>query len=250
MFTFLGIFLVLVALGVIGWIVIHKFPQLASMNVEQSSVERLRRLKQHLALNRMARRVRVLKGKIITPENWQRVKYVVQESYQKLRLLEDKYKTHTEEAKIQLLLKRGRAALIDDSELAEQCFLEIIGLDPKHLESYEALSRIYLDRKNIKEAMETLEFLVKLNPAFAGRYLIDIASALLMSGDRKGAWEYATKAIELESSNPKYLDFLIELAIVDGRQREGMQYLEALQGVNPENAKLGELQRRLKELPT
>ena len=240
--------LVLAALGAIVYIVIRKFPQLASMNVEESPRAKLKRLKQDIVAMRLLRKAQEARHKLITPENWARVKYLLAESYKKLKLLEEKYKAHTTEAKMQLLLKRGRAALSDDLELAEQCFLDVITLDPRNLESYEALSRIYLTKKSFLEAIELLEFLVKLNPALAGRYLFDVAEAFLQSGDRKSAFNYALKALTEEPQSPKYLDFLIELAILEGRKREGEKYLETLREVNPENAKLADFENRLNEL--
>ena len=71
---------------------------------------------------------------------------------------------------------------------------------------------------------------------------------MFKSGDQSGAGEYGTRAIALESSNPKYLDFLIGLAILEGRKKEGRQYLEKLREVNPENGKIEEFEKRLEEL--
>ena len=248
MITLIITVLILAALGIIVFIVIRKFPQLSAMNIEESPGAKLKRLKQNIVAMRMMRKAHELQHKVITPENWARVKYLLSGSYKKLKLLEEKYKAHTAEAKIQLLLKRGRVALSDDLELAEQCFLDVITLDPKHLESYEALLHIYLSKKSLPEAIELLEFLVKLNPALAGRYLFDVAGALLENGDRKGAWHYAAQALTFEPQSPKYLDFLIELAILEKRRREGEKYLETLSEVNSENAKLDDFEKRLQEL--
>jgi len=155
---------------------------------------------------------------------------------------------HTADAKVKLLLKRGLANIVDDPEVAEQCFLDVITLDAHNLSAYEGLSRIYLGKKQFHEAIEILEFLVKLNPASAGRYLFDISEALHGSGDTARAWHYAMQAVTAEPSNPKYLDFSVELAILGKHGREGEQYLKRLFEVNPENAKVEEFRARLKEL--
>lgn len=242
------IVMIVAAIAAIAVVVVRKFPQLASMNIEQSPAEKLKRVKEKIVVKRMLRQIQVAKKKIVAPENWARVKYVVRDAYQKLKLLEEKYKVHTSEGKIQLLLKRGRGALADDLELAEQCFLDVITLDPRNLESYEALLHIYLGKKQVQEAIELLDFLVKLNPASSGRYLFEVAGALLRAEDSAGAWQYAVQAISFEPTNPKYLDFLIELAILEEHKREGEKYLEKLREVNPENGKIEDFERRLGEL--
>lgn len=248
MWIVLIIVLALIALGVIIVISVRKFPQLASMQIEQSPAEKLKKVKAHIAVERMIRSMRKARKKIIAPEHWARIKYLLVESYSKLKLLEEKYKMRTSEAKVQLLLKRGRGAIHDDPELAEQCFLDILTLDPRNLEAYEALLQIYLAKKNISEAVELLDFLEKLNPASSGRYLFEVASALLQAGNQQDAWKYATQSVAFEPDNPKYLDFLIELAILDKRKREGDKYLEKLREVNPENGKIAEFEKQIAEI--
>ncbi len=248
MWTFIVVVIVLAAIGAIAFIAVRKFPQLASMNIEESPSEKLKRVKEKIAIKRIMRQIKIVKKKVVTPENWARVKYVVRDAYQKLKLLEEKYKVHTSEGKIQLLLKRGRSALGDDLELAEQCFLDVITLDPRNLESYEALLQVYLSKRQVQEAVELLDFLVKLNSASSGRYLFEVAGALLRSGDNKGAWQYGAQAGSFEPTNPKYLDFLIELAILEKHKQEGEKYIETLREINPENGKLSEFEKRLGEI--
>lgn len=248
MSIFIIIALILIALSVIGVIVVRKFPELASMNVDESPREKQRKLKHTIALGRLLRKAQTMKQKALLKVSWERVKYVVGESYQKLKIFEEKYKTHTTEAKIKILLKRGQNNVIEDPELAEQCFLEVITLDARNLPAYEGLSQIYLARKNFNEAIEILEFLVKLNSGLAGRYLFDLSYALQEAGDKKGAWQHGREALTFEPTNPKYLDFLIEIAILDGHKKEGVDYLQTLIEVNPENAKIEDFKKRLEEI--
>lgn len=248
MATALVIVLIGGALSAIALVVARKFPQLSSMNVKESPKERLRELKRNLVIAKIVRKARALEKRIVSKETLRRAKYIAQEAYKKLKVLEEKYRKHTNEAKVELLLKRGRSNLVDDPELAEQCFLDVITLDAHNLTAYEGLLRIYLARKSFKEAKEVLEFLTKLNPASAGRYLFELAEALLREGDKESAWKYGVEATALEPSNPKYLDFLVELAILKGHRKEGEKYLEKLKKVNPENAKIVEFEERIKNL--
>ncbi len=240
--------IVLGAIAAIAIIVIRKFPQLASMNIDQSPAEKLKKVKENIVVRRIVRRIEIMQKKVLTPEHWGRIKYLASEAYRKLKLLEERYKVHTSEGKMQLLLKRGRVAIVDDQELAEQCFLDVLTIDPRNLEAYEALLQIYLAKKSPSEAIELLDFLVKLNPTSSGRYLFEVAEALLQSGDQKSAWQYAAQATTFEPTNPKYLDFMTELAILERRKEDGKKYLEKLREVNPENGKIEEFARRLGDI--
>lgn len=250
MLTVILIILAIGALGAIAWVLIRKLPQLSSLTFEVSPKEQWKQLKKHLVVERAARRLRGLGEKLIAPQTRQRASRLLQESYQKLKEVEEKYRVRTAEAKVDLLLKRGRQAISEDPDSAEQCFLETITLDPRNLEAYEGLFHIYLKKKSFSEAQEVLEFLGKLNPASAGRYVFELATALLQAEDRRKAWQYATQALTFEPTNPKYLDFCLELAILEGHKREAQKYLAKLREVNPENGKIADFETRIKELPT
>ncbi len=248
MFTAIVVVLILVALGALAFVVVRKVPQLSALHVEESPKEKIKRIKKHLVVQRMMRKIEQGKKKLIAPETWQRVQYLFSEAYGKVKILEEKYKVRTAGARVKMLLKRGRENINDDPELSESCFLDVITIDPRDLEAYEGLFQIYRTRKSFHETNEILEFLMKLNPASSGRYLFEVAEALLKSGDQAGAWNYGARAIALESANPKYLDFLIGLAILEGRKKEAGEYLEKLREVNPENGKIGEFEKSLGEL--
>ncbi|MBI4135351.1 hypothetical protein HY477_01305 [Candidatus Uhrbacteria bacterium] len=238
MLTAIFIVLVVVALGAIAWVVVPKIPQLRALEIEETAEDKLKRLKKSLVVGRITRKARTLEKKIFSPETRQRIGYVVKDSYVKLKALEDRYRTKTTSAKVQLLLKRGEDNITDDPEFAEKCFLDVLNLDSRNLLAYEGLSRIYLDRRNLGEAMQTLEFLVKLNPGSAHQYLFDIAEAYLKNENLKEAAKYGKRALTEEPGNPKYLDFLTEVAILNGDKKAATEYIQSLQAVNPENAKI------------
>ena len=248
MLTLVVIILFLIAVSIIALVVVRKLPQLASLHIEESSREKLKQLKKSLIVSRMIRKLEAVKKKVIAPETWQRVQYIVRQSYTRLKMLEEKYRANTADAKIKILLKRGLANIVDDPELAEQCFLDVITLDPRNLDAYEGLSQIYLERKNMHEAQEIAEFLIKINPAARVRYFFELAQKFLQIGDGAEAWKYALQSVNIEPANPKYLDFIIELAILQGSTQDGREYLERLRGVNPENAKLTDFEERLQVL--
>lgn len=239
----------MVALGAIAWVVVPKLPQLSSLKVRQSPKDRLKQLKKNIVVGRIMRKTKALENKLRAPETRRKVEDLFKDSYTKLKVLEEKYRANTSEAKIKMLLKRGQSNIADDPELAEQCFLEVINLDKRNLEAYVGLSQIYFAKKKIDEAKEVVEFLMKLNPASADKYIFSLAEAYLQSGDAEKARKYGEKALNKEDENPRYLDFLTELAILDGSKKEAQEYLAQLKEVNPDNAKIKEFKERIKDMP-
>lgn len=250
MLTAIFVILIVAALGVIGWIIIRNLPQLSLLNPDQSPREKTQRLKKNIIVERILRKARAIGGRVAHTDTWRRIPYLVENSYAKLKILEETYKARTKEAKINLLLKRGNDSLTEDPELAERCFLDVIALDARSPEAYEGLFQIYLQRKNFPESLEIMEFLTRINPGAAGRYLFELASAYQMSGETESAGHYARQAIEYESFNPKYLDFLVENAILGKDSKGASKYLKQLKKANPDNAKIEEFEERIKNLAT
>lgn len=248
MLTVIFIILIIIGLAAIAWVIIPKFPQLRSLEIEETAQDKLKRLKNNLVVGRILRQARELEQRIFSRETRARISYLMKDSYTKLKALEDRYRTHTVGAKVQLLLKRGEANIADDPEFAEKCFLDAISLDARNLTAYEGLSRIYLEKHSLDEAIQVLEFLIKINPGAAHQYLFDIAEAYLKAENLDLAATYGKRAQSEEPENPKYLDFLTEVAILGGDKKEGEKYLEKLREVNPENAKIDELQKRLEAI--
>ena len=62
------------------------------------------------------------------------------------------------------------------------------------------------------------------------------------------AKEAALQAVELEPQNPKYLDLLIETAIICGDKATAVRSLEELRLVNPDNQKLDSFRERITKI--
>ncbi|MBI2551861.1 hypothetical protein HYW17_00980 [Candidatus Uhrbacteria bacterium] len=239
----------LVALGVMAWVVVPKLSLLSSLQIEESPRERWRRLKKHIVISRMIRKVKEqsteLEKRIFNKERRARFRFRIESAIAKLRKLEENYREQTKDHKIVMLLKKAAEQLEDNSESAEEKFLEVVRLDPHNLEAYEGLLQIYLTRKKLAEASEIVDFLKKINPASVGRYSFDLAKLLLEGGEFKKARKYGEQALKDEPENPKYLDFLIEVAILGGKRGEAQQHVDRLREVNPENAKIVEFESRI-----
>ena len=252
MITGVLVILGLAALGIIAWVVVPKLTLLSSLQIEESPKERWKRLKKHIVISRMMRKVKEksaeFEKKIFTKERKAQFSGRIQGVVKKLRRLEENYREQTKDNKLAMLLKKADEQLDDNSESAEEKFLEVVRLDSHNLEAYEGLLQIYLTRKSLAEASEIVDFLKKLNPASVGRYAFDLAKLFLERGELKNAKKYGEQALKDEPENPKYLDFIVESAILDGDAYGAAQYLDRLREVNPENAKIQDFDSRIAKL--
>lgn len=178
------------------------------------------------------------------------------------------------------LLGQAQAAVeADEHHDAERTFLEVLRQNPLDLRAYEGLGELYLAQRDYEQAGEVYQFLVK-RAGTAAAYLglgrvaagqgklveaqvayrrsleledsvasrLECARVLHELGDPRSAWEQASAALTLEPTNPKILDFFIELSIVNGRVPEAQSALDTLRQVNPDNQKISEFARDIREL--
>lgn len=165
-----------------------------------------------------------------------------------------------------------------DYEQAENTFISAISIDPKNAIAYRGLADAYLAKNELEEARQTYRFLTRLEPDddcvfvklaeiaesqgdleeaieyYQKAVLINdslsprfyhLTELLLKVGQPEVAKEAALQAVELEPQNPKYLDLLIETAIICGDKATALQGLEELRLVNPDNQKLDSFRERI-----
>jgi tetratricopeptide (TPR) repeat protein len=256
--------LILMAVGFLGilFVIIRKFPEIASINVEtlksdKSEKERLEKIKEEMFIKRLVEaRVRLAKFlmRVFSPIGGGVIEFF-KSLGSKFKETERKYKKAAENlskeetvVKIKnLITEAGNFVRNASYDMAEKYYLEALSLDFKNIDVYDGLAWLYVERKQYKEAREALEFILKLNPNYSDAYygLAEIAKREERIDE---AVEFAKKAVELSSSNPKYLDFLIEMCIMAGRADLAKSALEQLKLVNPENNKIGDFEARIKEL--
>ncbi|MBU0613699.1 tetratricopeptide repeat protein [Patescibacteria group bacterium] len=130
---------------------------------------------------------------------------------------------------------------------AEKVLIQVISEDPKNIEAYEQLGRLYLLHKDYVQALETFQFLSKLAPGDASviAYLGQTEDQLKHT---KKALKHFEKAVELNPKNPKYLDLLIASAIKTGDRHLATVTVDRLKEVNPENKKIEQYSKEIGEM--
>jgi len=93
---------------------------------------------------------------------------------------------------------------------AEKWYLEAARNNPKNSKIYSRLGIIYIEQKNYKDAIDSLEEAVKLDSSVASRFF-NLSFAQNNEGDKKQAFLNAKKAIRLEPSSKKYRKWMEQL---------------------------------------
>jgi len=168
-----------------------------------------------------------------------------------------------------------------DYEQAENLYITAVSLDHKYAPAYRGLGDTYLAKNEVEEARQTYLFLARLEPEDDG-VMVKLAELAESQGDLEEAIEYYQKAliinssfsprfyhlaellhkigqpvvaieaieqaVELEPSNPRYLDLLIELAIICGNKEQAINGLNKLRLVNLDNQKLDSFKERIEQM--
>lgn len=307
-YSLFPLILIFVSLAAIVVIVARKFPPLSALDVEKLPEVKQARVKEEIkfqkfwqSLNnfghRLQKRLRCFgffitawqflqKRFRITVHHWQE-KYQksiiaeVRQALKEARAIQDEKKIRGKESPLpttDLLKPAEEAVEKGDLSAAERYYIEAIKFDPKNLEAYRGLGKVYLAMKKYREARETFEFLLKLQPDDDRAYnrLAMIAEAQGNQGEAIRCLEKAVKlndrlavrfydlgrlyaaskrparalrnfarAIEIEPNNPKYLDQLLEVSIITGDADLARETYDKLRLANPENQKLSEFKQRI-----
>lgn len=148
-----------------------------------------------------------------------------------------------------------RALEAEQFDEAEKCFIEVIRLDPRCHESYRGLSDLYLRKKDLALAYESLQYLWKLlknkgDDAIPMRFqtAYDLWDVSFQLDKLEQAKKWIQEVLELGPNNPKFLDAALETYIALKDRLRAERVLETLQATNPENNKLAEFAERIKAL--
>lgn len=253
----IAIIAIIISLAGIGIIIFRKFPQLSIIKVETVRSEREAKIKTDILLKRL-KRVRsewILKllnlfspvGRWIKRKAGMARKKVVELEREHVETIKPQEPENLS-LKIENLIFEAKELMEEGNyREAEQKFLFAISLDYKNIYSYEGLGELYLKKKEYKEAKETFEFILKLDPSRPDIYF-DLARATLGLGETNKTMEHLNKALEFAPNNPKYLDFLVEVSIINNNYKLARNALEKLKDVNPENQKITEFEERIRQM--
>ncbi|MEI7620653.1 MAG: hypothetical protein WCJ57_03755 [Candidatus Falkowbacteria bacterium] len=258
MYDIIPFILILISLIIIIAIVIRKFPQLAILDVENMPSEKAEKIKERIIKSRLERdftkwNVRVADFlKIATKRlnffgTW----------LEKLREMKEKHQEDKKlasislEEKIELFLNQAQDLVkkedVESLSEAEAKLIEIVSLDQKYLPAFIELGEVYAKLKKYAEAKQTFIYALRLlelkdDPSTEAEinYQLSLANENLDNLDE--ARDNIIESLKIEPNHPRYLNTLLDLAIMQKDKTLAQEALDRLSEVNPENQKLGEWQ--------
>jgi len=260
MFNIIPILIILLALTGIIIVVIRKFPQLSTINVNTIRQEKEQRVKKNILNERLKRRTENLTKSLgaWTTSVTGKFSTAMKQAQEKLRSIEADLKKpeipqvlvtkedyEKKEEVIELHLEEAEKLSDEDEfELAEKKYIDIIAADPHNVEAFEGLGDLYYEQGMLTEAKETFKHVLKLDPSSA-MSLYDLAWITKRENDLESSREYIRKALEKEPKNVKFLDLDITLAIAQKDKPGALDSIALVREINPENQKLEEWDRQL-----
>lgn len=233
----------------------EKAPQLSIVNPMSSKEAKARETKRTIIEERMRRQVEE-KGRAFWKLSVLPGMKFIQEAFRrlagKLTALERRYVEHQRKGKIDqkellAMLDEAKASITNERfDLAEKELIAIVTHDPKNIDAYETLGRMYLSQGQYENAKEALEFLVTLVPKDAS-VLAALGEVFDAQHDARSAYTFYEKAKNVSPNNPKYLDFFISTAIEIGDFYEAQRAVNHLREVNPDNQKIPEFEEMIRE---
>ena len=280
MYNIIFLSLFVVGAGLIGLIVIRKFPVLARVDINTIKKEKEDDFKEQILKKRFKRAIKKNSAKILEflepvtkiISNW------VRDGYEKLHELRAEYKKksehqeelsdHKREELVATLLSASEELIKKEAyKQAEEKLIEVISLDNKNTTAFKNLGRVYVKLGSLEEARETFEYLVKVRKEEFNAYkkslvgtdktneevfkifnaesqfsqaYFDLANVYQELEKYPEAIKNLKKALEIEPNNPRYLDTIMEISIIIKDKITALDAYKKLKEANPDNQKLAE----------
>lgn len=253
-----GSIIVICLIGVLV-IVVRKFPQLVLINVESIKGAKETMVRNRIMADRIMRATKKVSTKFSFLDNLGRViTSFFSKLHKKLLDLEDKYelKLKRTEGKresgtggqVKILIESAYEAIKSEQwEKGEKYFIEAISIDGKSKEAYRGLANLYNAQKQYDQARETLEYILKLYPRDPDIYF-ELGEVYKSLDKIEKSVKYFKKAVDCSPKNPRNLDVLLETCIIVGDKKMAKTIFKKLSKVNPENQKLEDFNRRIKDI--
>jgi len=258
---------ILTSLVIIIYIVIKKLPNLAAINVESISKEKESKVRNRIMTDRLRRGA--LKFQRVLSEVSQPVATSLAGSWQKfydktLEMEKENLKKAQPLKKIDIKqdikekLAKAKGLMADqDFDQVEELCISVVSLDPKNLDVYELLTEIYLEDKDYKKARETCRYLLKL--LLRGKFdsegngkkhrlancYADLGTVYQLENRNNFALTNFKKAVQLEPSNPRFLDLLLKISIILRDKSLAVEAFNNLKKADPDNKKLPEIEEEI-----
>jgi len=267
--TIISLSLTGLALIIIAFIVIRKFPALAILDVNDMPAEKEAKFKERIIKRKVERDMERWTG--FLGRAWlfvtRRASNFLKSRQNRLHRVKASYRREkkmswTEKQKYlkALLLAAEDFIKSEATAEAEEKLLEAISLDQKNIGAFFKLGGLYEYQKKWPEARQTYEHTLKLTRQFKDdkdiwgevtvqEIYFSLSEVEKEASDFGAALENVRQALDREPNNPRYLDLILDLSIMKKDKVLAFECLEKLAAVNPENNKLSERREEIEALP-
>jgi len=266
--TIISLSLLVLAIIIILFIIIRKFPVLAILDINNMPAEKEAKFKERIIKQKVDRdlaRWTGFLGRAWLFLNRQLANFlkVRQNRLRKIRINYKKEVKMTGPEKQQHLKTIISLAdeLIKGESVAEaeEKLMEAISLDQKNIGAFFKLGALYERQKKWPEARQTYEYTLKLARQFKGdkdllgeitvqEIYFSLAEVENEAGNLEVALENAREALDLEPNSPRYLDLILDLSIMKKDKALALECWEKLATVNPANNKLAARREEIEAL--
>lgn len=273
---------IIVSVLVIGYIIFRKFPTLASIDTSDMPDEKQKHLKKEIMAERLSRKLNERFGfvkRMLVPA-WRVAVRIMKDFYNNVRTFEHQYRlgksaNPRSNVPVRVVARdilREAEQYVREGNLkkAEEVYISLIRHDETNLEAYEGLSEVYFAKKEYDHAKATLNFVLQLKERSAEKqpkrknsrgkkfvsederemalHHFELGGIYEKSGEREKALRSYKEAVKFDKHNPKYLDRLIEVSILQENKLLAQRSLDTLKEVNADNTKIRDWQRRIDAL--
>jgi tetratricopeptide (TPR) repeat protein len=261
MYNIIPLILICLSLFIIIVVIVRKFPALANIDVENMPAEKEARFKEQIITGRMQKSM--TKGKVRLVKFFgfigggigglfKFIQHKLQEA-KKNYIHPAALPPEDKQAMIDGLLVKN--SVLDDRENFEEKetnLIKIIELDPRHAEAFIVLGSLYAANKKYEEGKQAFVHVLKLlgneESDKQAEIYYDLAAIYRDTGEAASALETIKMAAKLASNNPRYLDSLLEISIMNKDKIAALDAFDKLTAVNPENGKLAEFREAIDNL--
>lgn len=262
MYNIIPLILILICLTIIIIISVRKFSILVNIDVENIPKEKEAKMKEEILGNRLKRNLTKWSSKIFVFLKFifDKLNFLFKWLYKKLHDARESYQKQEkiEKQDKEVVVKYSFEEIEDlikneDYQTAEKKLIDLIGLDSQNSKAFEMLGEVYFAQKNYEDARETYNHLIKLlehaddEEALAEAYF-EISLIDRELEDSESACRNLKKALKLNSNNPRYLDTMLEISIINKDKISALDAYERLEKANPENQKLDDFKKQIREL--
>jgi tetratricopeptide (TPR) repeat protein len=262
MYNIIPLVLICVSLFIIIIVVVRKFPALANLDVANMPAEKEARFKEQIITSRMQKNLakwKVRFGKIFGFIGG-KIGYLFKMAFDRLQEAKKNYSNHPaalppEDKETMIKGLFAKNSTLDDRENFEEKeanLIKIIEMEPRNSEAFIVLGNLYAANKKYEEGKQAFVHVLKLlgneEPDGQAEIYYDLAAIYRDTGDVASALETIKMAAKLAPNNPRYLDSLLEISIMNKDKINAIEAYEKLASANPENGKLAELKAAIDEI--